>query len=1042
MQSKKNHWFYVLFTFGFIICINFYSFTTIKLAPNLPFDACNNVNWATWNNFTGSSAVGTINNDGDVVNVTMTSNFNFASTPSIYNYSKFSSYPSTIPNSTVPQTTWSIGAGGTTTMCFSKTVTNPVLLIASLGASTPISATLSFSKPYVVLFDGGNMQYTNSTSLTGIEGYAIIMFPGDFDCVTINSSTFEFYTNITWGLRPPPFPITITETKSCSSTQLTASGGVSYQWNGGSTPNNATNTFTTSGTYIVTVANSTGCITSASKEVVIGSFNPTVTGATTDCSSVTLIVSGGESYLWSGGQSPNSATNTFTTSGNYSVEVTYAGGCTSTVTKEVTILSASNNSISTPQTLFCTGKANVIFTGTVPVIPPNVTSTFEWEKSDNGVDWITINNEFGQNYTPSEFYQNTYFRRVTVISSCKYYSNAIKIDINPQVTTANAGADISLCNIALLALDANPASVGEIGTWSVVSPVGFNPFNAGNINNPKATFNSMPVNTPFVLRWTIKQQAACLLESFDDVTITNYTAPAFSMVSNMTINAGQSLAIPATITTVPGITYTYQWSPIADLNDPTILSPIVSPAETAIYHLKISYDICSVDHEIKIIVNQPKILDLCSGKSITLIGAVDNDSQSIYQWQQLVNGVWADIQGANGADYSLPIANNFTNATVQTEYRRLVVNSPYFDSRYLINILATTNNNTITTAQTTFCESAVTNLAISGSVPNGASNTNITFTWQQSSDGNTWTAIPGTAKDLLLPLVSTTTFYRRITYADACESYSNVVEIAINPSPTVADAGDEQFFCGATTAILNANAVGNNEIGTWSILSPTTYQPFNSLNIHDPKAKLLNLPLNEPVILQWSIDNHNCNTTTTSDVTITSYKDVVINAPKTLDVDLGKSINLGVTANLESNQSYTLDWSPNLDLSATDILSPNASPKDNTIYTLKIYYGQDCMKSVSIKVNVLKEISFPNSFSPNGDGINDVWEIKNFSNYPGSKLSVYNRYGSLIFQSYANGSVWDGKFKGQSLPTGTYYYVITLKDKKSSVFTGEITILN
>ncbi|MCO5945297.1 gliding motility-associated C-terminal domain-containing protein [Mucilaginibacter sp. RT5R15] len=313
------------------------------VATTIPYSQanCNDINWASWGSFTGASATGTINDaNGSLVNVTMTSNFDFGSTPGIYNYSKFSTYPSPIPDAQVPETTWSKGAGGTTTMCFSKTVTNPVLLIASLGSSAGISSKLDFSLPYVVLFDGGNMVYNSSTSLTGTEGYAIIMFPGDFTCVTINSTTEEFYTNITWGLRPPPFPININEgTNSCGKVVLTADGGVTYLWNDGDTPDKATNTFHQSGTYIVTVTNSAGCTTSASKIVTVNPDGspPVISQTASSCGSITLTASGGVSYLWDGGDTPGSPTNTFRQNGTYTVTTTSAGGCIASASKTVTI---------------------------------------------------------------------------------------------------------------------------------------------------------------------------------------------------------------------------------------------------------------------------------------------------------------------------------------------------------------------------------------------------------------------------------------------------------------------------------------------------------------------------------------------------------------------------------------------------------------------------------------------------------------------------------------------------------------------------------
>jgi gliding motility-associated-like protein len=70
----------------------------------------------------------------------------------------------------------------------------------------------------------------------------------------------------------------------------------------------------------------------------------------------------------------------------------------------------------------------------------------------------------------------------------------------------------------------------------------------------------------------------------------------------------------------------------------------------------------------------------------------------------------------------------------------------------------------------------------------------------------------------------------------------------------------------------------------------------------------------------------------------------------------------------------------------------------------------------------------PNTFTPNGDGINDNWDIKNISLYPNCTVQIYNRYGENVYSSVGYGSPWDGTYKGSGLPTGTYYYVINLKD--------------
>jgi gliding motility-associated-like protein len=82
----------------------------------------------------------------------------------------------------------------------------------------------------------------------------------------------------------------------------------------------------------------------------------------------------------------------------------------------------------------------------------------------------------------------------------------------------------------------------------------------------------------------------------------------------------------------------------------------------------------------------------------------------------------------------------------------------------------------------------------------------------------------------------------------------------------------------------------------------------------------------------------------------------------------------------------------------------------------------------------------PNTFTPNGDGVNDTWNIANLPFYPNCLLSVYNRYGAMLFQSKGYGKAWDGTYKGASLPVATYYYIIDLGDG-SAKLNGSILII-
>lgn len=79
-----------------------------------------------------------------------------------------------------------------------------------------------------------------------------------------------------------------------------------------------------------------------------------------------------------------------------------------------------------------------------------------------------------------------------------------------------------------------------------------------------------------------------------------------------------------------------------------------------------------------------------------------------------------------------------------------------------------------------------------------------------------------------------------------------------------------------------------------------------------------------------------------------------------------------------------------------------------------------------LTVKVYRKPQIPNSFSPNGDGVNDTWKLENIEDYPESRIEVFNRYGQKLFESRKYTFPWDGRNKGAPLPPGTYYYLIYL----------------
>lgn len=75
------------------------------------------------------------------------------------------------------------------------------------------------------------------------------------------------------------------------------------------------------------------------------------------------------------------------------------------------------------------------------------------------------------------------------------------------------------------------------------------------------------------------------------------------------------------------------------------------------------------------------------------------------------------------------------------------------------------------------------------------------------------------------------------------------------------------------------------------------------------------------------------------------------------------------------------------------------------------------------------KLTIPTVFSPNGDGVNDVWNIANLDAYTDCRLTVYDRSGAVVFKSIGYNTPWNGTRNGAPLDTGTYYYVIDFEDE-------------
>jgi gliding motility-associated-like protein len=82
----------------------------------------------------------------------------------------------------------------------------------------------------------------------------------------------------------------------------------------------------------------------------------------------------------------------------------------------------------------------------------------------------------------------------------------------------------------------------------------------------------------------------------------------------------------------------------------------------------------------------------------------------------------------------------------------------------------------------------------------------------------------------------------------------------------------------------------------------------------------------------------------------------------------------------------------------------------------------------------------PNTFTPNGDGVNDTWQIQYLSLFTNCSVDIFTRWGQKIYSSVGYSIPWDGTYRGAALPVGTYYYIINLKNG-SGPLSGFVAII-
>lgn len=239
------------------------------------------------------------------------------------------------------------------------------------------------------------------------------------------------------------------------------------------------------------------------------------------------------------------------------------------------------------------------------------------------------------------------------------------------------------------------------------------------------------------------------------------------------------------------------------------------------------------------------------------------------------------------------------------------------------------------------------------------------------------------------------------------------------------------------------------EFGSTFLLAPTiiTDAPTVSYNWYD--SSLTSLGTTSTLDVQLSavstkyyidVDAMGCMITDSSSV-VQGYVSPP-DAGVSVDIISGKQVTLGGSPTT-TETGVGIQWTPSTYLSDDMIANPISTPTETTSYKVTVSNDIGCTSSDEILITVSDEAEINSGFTPNGDGVNDKWEIPFLDQYPNAIVTVFNRWGESIFVSEIGyPETWDGLRNGKPLPVGTYYYTIDLQDPNiKDVLNGPITIV-
>jgi len=277
----------------------------------------------------------------------------------------------------------------------------------------------------------------------------------------------------------------------------------------------------------------------------------------------------------------------------------------------------------------------------------------------------------------------------------------------------------------------------------------------------------------------------------------------------------------------------------------------------------------------------------------------------------------------------------------------------------------------------------------------------------------------------------------QVSTASGCtESYSDTIHIYQTPHasiiiPVITCTGQIQFQGSLTVpepdSVSWAWAFGNGQTS----------------KLQNPDIQMA--PGNYTVTLKTSVP-FGCSDTTSSPITVNPLPQ--IKGPHEISTPVGIPVTIPFTYSPNVN---TWNWTPANNLDCPTCANPAATLIYAATYSVTVTDANSCSATDTILIKTIcndKNYWFPNTFSPNGDGVNDYFYPRGTSLYNIQSLTIFNRWGQMVYQRRdfpANDQSmgWDGTFAGKPAPADAYVYIaqVVCENAQVVVLNGNVTLI-